>query len=739
MAPSKKLAGRYELTAHVARGGMAEVFEANDLMLDRRVAVKILHRQFASTETFVARFRKEAQAAANLSHPNIVSIYDWGEENETYFIVMELIKGRSLRDILKSEGVLLPRRAAEIAVEVASALEVAHRNRVIHRDNKPGNILLAADGTVKVTDFGVARAWDDSQELTRTGSVIGTATYFSPEQARGEAADGRSDIYSLGVVLYEMLTGRPPFSGETPVSVAYQHVATDPPAPSSLNPDVPAELDAIVGKALQKTPDHRYQSANDIRRDLLLFLRGETPPAPVPAPEPAAEGPARVLEPGAGAASRRSYTDLPPPTVSPEEAYRRMSPPRRRSANLPAVVGSIAVAAALVFGIYLLLNNFSAETEPVVTTPPPPVSLRVPDVTGLAEEEARLQLQETGFRVAPVSEPSETVRAGLVIRTEPRAGLETEEGAVISIVASSGPSLATVPNVVGSTQQRAATQLRGQGFALEVETANSEAGVGEVISQSPPAGTDAPPGTVITLTVSIGPVPAVIPSVFGLTEERAIGILEGQGFEVEVRRENSDQVEEGLVAAQNPAADSESPPGSRVEIVVSQGRTAVSIPELADSSATAAEAALTELGLVVEVIEENHPEVGAGQVIRTEPPADSDAALGDTVILVASIGPGLATVPEVRGLTLQEAAEQLEMLGLSVEAVGTAPVTDPALADTVVEQTPAPDAQLNRGEVVAVSLGTYEPPPEETPEETPEEPAGETGEADPGPSVPEEQ
>lgn len=735
MAPSKKLAGRYELTAHVARGGMAEVFEANDLMLDRRVAVKILHRQFASTETFVARFRKEAQAAANLSHPNIVSIYDWGEENETYFIVMELIKGRSLRDILKSEGVLLPRRAAEIAVEVASALEVAHRNRVIHRDNKPGNILLAADGTVKVTDFGVARAWDDSQELTRTGSVIGTATYFSPEQARGEAADGRSDIYSLGVVLYEMLTGRPPFSGETPVSVAYQHVATDPPAPSSLNPDVPAELDAIVGKALQKTPDHRYQSANDIRRDLLLFLRGETPPAPVPAPEPAAEGPARVLEPGAGAASRRSYTDLPPPTVSPEEAYRRMSPPRRRSANLPAVVGSIAVAAALVFGIYLLLNNFSAETEPVVTTLPPPVSLRVPDVAGLAEEEARLQLQEIGFRVAPVSEPSETVRAGLVIRTEPRAGLETEEGAVISIVASSGPSLATVPNVVGSTQQRAATQLRGQGFALEVETANSEAGVGEVISQSPPAGTDAPPGTVITLTVSIGPVPAVIPSVFGLTEERAIGILEGQGFEVEVRRENSDQVEEGLVAAQNPAADSESPPGSRVEIVVSQGRTAVSIPGLADSSATAAEAALTELGLVVEVIEENHPEVGAGQVIRTEPPADSDVALGDTVVLVASIGPGLATVPEVRGLTLQEAAEQLEMLGLSVEAVGTAPVTDPALADTVVEQSPAPDAQLNRGEVVSVSLGTYEAPPEETPEE----PAGETEEADPGPSVPEEQ
>ena len=733
MEPQQALAGRYQLTAHIARGGMAEVFEANDLMLDRRVAVKILHRQFASTETFVARFRKEAQAAANLSHPNIVSIYDWGEEDGTYFIVMELIAGRSLRDILKSEVVLLPRRAAEIAVEVASALEVAHRNRVIHRDNKPGNILLAGDGTVKVTDFGVARAWDDSQELTRTGSVIGTATYFSPEQARGEPADGRSDIYSLGVVLFEMLTGRPPFVGESPVSVAYQHVTVDPPAPSSLNPDVPTELDAIVGKALQKTPDYRYQSADEIRRDLLLFLRGEAPAAASPpAPATASEAPARVLEPAAGAASRRSYTDLPPPTVSPEEAYRRASPPRRRSANLPAVIGSIAVAAALVFGIYLLLNNLSAETEPVVTTAPPPVSLRVPDVTGLAEEDARLRLREAGFEVAPVAEPSETVAEGLVIRTEPRAGLETEEGEVISIVSSSGPNLVTAPNVVGSTQQRAATVLRGLGFAMAVEAANSEAGVGEVIAQSPPAGTDSPPGAVITLTVSIGPVPAVVPSVFGLTEERAIGILEGQGFEVEIRRENSDRVEEGLVAAQIPAADTESPPGARVEIVVSQGRNTVVIPELADSSAEAAAAALTELGLVVEVIEENHPEVGAGQVIRTEPPADSEAALGDEVVLVESIGPGIVNVPEVRGLTLQEAAEQLELLGLSVEATGTAPVTDPALADTVVEQTPAPDAQLNRGDVVTVALGTYEPPPEE-PVETGEP------EPDPEPTVPEEQ
>ena len=304
---SPKSLGRYELTAHLARGGMADVFYAVDRMLDRQVAVKILHQRFAGADTFVARFRKEARAAAGLSHPNIVSIYDWGERDGSHFIVMELIEGRSLRDVLTSEGRLLPRRAAEIGAEVASALEVAHRNRVIHRDIKPGNILLASDGTVKVTDFGVARAWDDSQDLTGDGAVIGTATYFSPEQARGDPADERSDIYSLGVVLYEMLAGRPPFSGETPVSVAYQHVTAEVVPPTLINPDVPLELESVVMRCLGKDPNRRYQTANEVRNDLLLFLQGRTPHGDHPGPTLSRPGRPATAPP----ADRSSRRDVP--------------------------------------------------------------------------------------------------------------------------------------------------------------------------------------------------------------------------------------------------------------------------------------------------------------------------------------------------------------------------------------------------------------------------------------------
>src|SRR5205085_5863848 len=278
---------RYKIVRHLARGGMAEVYLAHDQLLDRPVALKVLFPEFAADRSFVERFRREARAAANLNHPNIVAIYDWGEEGGTYFIVMEYVDGRTLRELVRAEGPLHPTRAAEIGADIAAALGFAHRNHLIHRDVKPGNVMIA--GLVKVTDFGIARAGDPAESLTQTGAVMGTATYFSPEQAQGQPIDPRSDVYSLGVVLYEITTGRPPFTGDSPVAIAYQHVREQPVPPSRINPDIPPPFEAIVLRAMAKNRDDRYPSADALRADLLRFAQGR-PVAAMSAPPPGAAG-----------------------------------------------------------------------------------------------------------------------------------------------------------------------------------------------------------------------------------------------------------------------------------------------------------------------------------------------------------------------------------------------------------------------------------------------------------------
>ena len=601
MQQRRALADRYELISHIARGGMADVFESNDRMLDRRVAVKILHQQFSSDETFVARFRKEAQAAANLSHPNIVSIYDWGEDNGTYFIVMELIKGRSLRDVLKSENSLLPRRAAEIAVEVGSALEIAHRNRVIHRDVKPGNILLAGDGTVKVTDFGIARAWDDSQELTKTGSVIGTATYFSPEQAKGELADERSDIYSLGVVLYEMLVGRPPFTGETSVSVAYQHVSAEVPPPSQLNSDVPAALESIAMRALEKDPVRRYQTADEIRRDLLLFLQGAFTPPPQPPPVTAAATPLPPLVHEDSPTRVLRQPEIPPATVPPDEAYRRVHAEERQPSQLPFIVTSIVLVAGLLFGIYFLLTSLSG-SDTTATTIAGVSTVVVPDVAGQTQVNARIELQELGFRVTPIAEANNVFEIGTVIRTEPAAGETVTEDSFITTYISAGPSPVSVPTVEGSTQERAVEQLDGQGFEIQVTTAkDNNVTAGLVISQNPPGGSDAAPGATVQIVVSEGPETITLEDYTGRSLRDVSFILGSLLLEVVFEQEPSLDVAEGFVTRTDPEPGSVLRPGDIITVYESTGPAIVEVPDFFGMTQAEAQEAAAELGIEIKV------------------------------------------------------------------------------------------------------------------------------------------
>lgn len=539
--------GRYELQRHLARGGMADVYLASDNLLNRSVAVKVLFPEYARDDTFVERFRREAQAAARLTHGNIVAIYDWGEEFGTYFIVMEYVEGQSLSELVRADGPLEPRLAAEITAKVAGALDFAHRNGVVHRDVKPGNIMISSVGEVKVADFGIAQALSagERSSLTQTGAVMGTATYFSPEQAQGRPVDPRSDLYSLGCVLFEILTGTPPFSGDSPVAIAYKHVQEVVPSMASRGATVPADLEAIDTTLLNKDPDHRYETAADLERDLQRFLDGQKVRDTMVGAGAAAAGGAAVM--GSG---------LPP---GPGMA----APQRGRSSRGWAVALMVLGLVVVGLGLFLVGSNLSRDQTDQVS---------VPRVLGLPVAEAEVVLLDADLLVEVVREVNQSVPEGVVFDQDPADGAQVALRSTVRLTVSAGLGDAEVPDVVGRTEAEAVRLLVAAGFESRTEARpDDDVPEGRVIITNPPAGASQPKGSEVVLVVSSGSDGVTVPNLVGQTELAASNQLGRLELQTGIERVFSPDQPEGVVVATRPEPGARVAIGDTVVLVVSRG------------------------------------------------------------------------------------------------------------------------------------------------------------------------
>lgn len=623
--------GRYTVVRKLGAGGMANVYLAEDQELGRRVAIKILNERHANDDQFVERFRREAQNAAAISHPNIVSIYDRGEAEGTYYIAMEYVDGRTLKELVVSRGPAPLTVAVEYARQILAALRFAHRQGIVHRDIKPHNALVDAEGHVKVTDFGIARA--GASQMTEAGSIVGTAQYLSPEQARGAHVDQRSDLYSLGIVLYELLTGTVPFTGDTPVEIAMKHLSTVPEPPSMRRDDVPRDLDLIVVRALAKDPDDRYQSAEEMDADLERFLRGA---AVSPVTEEAATQIIRVPTGQPYSATAATMIAPPPSRRMPPPVYYDLDEPFHRRPVWPWIAALVFLIAAAIGG-YLLYSQISEKLD---STKP----IAVQNYLNMQERLARQKIKDDGFNDVVNTHASRTTPAGLVYMQRPKPGTRQPRGSDVVIYVSTGLPRREVPPLVGLDQTQAVTQLARLGLKAEPHDVPSSKEAGIVLAQDPPAGTKVEVNTVVRINLSKGPQPVSVPSVVGLPIDQASSTLQGLKFRVTTTFVESTEPA-NTVIDQSPEANASAGKGSVVSLTVSKGPSTSTVPDVTSLDVNTAIETLQNSGFRPTIQYEDVTDPTLDQTVLEQSPAGGGQAKPQTkvTLVVGRLSGGAAT------------------------------------------------------------------------------------------------
>jgi eukaryotic-like serine/threonine-protein kinase len=637
MTTPRLLSERYELGEVLGFGGMSEVHRGLDTRLGRDVAVKVLRADLARDPQFQMRFRREAQNAAALNHPAIVAVYDTGEVQGEFgplpYIVMEYVDGQTLREIVKTQGPMSQQQVLDVMADVCAALDFSHRHQIIHRDVKPANIMINRAGAVKVMDFGIARALGEGQNVTQTAAVIGTAQYLSPEQARGEPVDARSDVYAAGCVLYELLTGEPPFTGDTPVAVAYQHVREDPKAPSEVNPSVPPQLDAVVLKALSKNPANRYQSAAEMRSDLVRVRSGQAPFAP--AVMSADERTAMMASgPPTGSTRRLNGRGMPPPAPPAyDDYYADEEPPRRTGRVVAIVVGVLVVLGLVGFVGYQLLSG-----------PATPSQVAVPGVVGQTQQDASNQLIAAGLRVGNVAQrESPADQVGKVLGTNPTQGTQVAERSSVDLTVGSGPAFVNVPALAGMSVADATALLKSQGLILGKQTnqqTSDTTQVGKVVNSSPGPGVRVKGGSAVDIAVGVQATGVAVPDVTGQDKDTAKQTLEAKGFDVDTNTVDGGG-QKDTVLSTDPPAGTQAQQGSKVTMNVSKGNQPSTVPDVRGQTAAQAKQILKQAGytnVTTQTVDIGGDTQFAGRVVDQSPSAGNTVDSDQQITLFVARG-----------------------------------------------------------------------------------------------------